>query len=92
MEQDFFYVHVELYFAGWDERIARINDPTLNLKVLWIKSYAQEEQERLEAEQAAKDGSQTPSSSASTSSVSSAQSQPPTPKQKNSPQHQHSKK
>jgi hypothetical protein len=86
-------------YLGWDERIARINDPKLNLKVLWMKSYAQEEQERREAEEQAKRGEVTPaptlasgsgsgsSSSSSSSSSASAHSQPPTPKQKNSPQH-----
>jgi hypothetical protein len=61
---------------SWDERIAKIKDPNCKLKVLWMKSYAEEERER---EQLEKKESQNSSSSST--------SQPSTPKQKNSPQH-----
>jgi len=70
---------------SWDERIAKIKDPNCKLKVLWIKSYAEEEREREQLENSKKESNQQTSSSSSAS-------QPSTPKQKNSPQHNNSSK
>jgi len=79
------YEEIEKFMKdSWDERIRRINDPSLNLKVLWIKSFAEEERERLAAEAAA--SKQRAVSGRSSTSSNSPSSQSPTPpKKKGSP-------
>jgi len=69
---------------SWDERVAKINDPNSKLKVLWIKSFAEEERERELEEQSKKEKE---SQSSSSASASTSTSQPSTPKHKNSPHH-----
>jgi len=80
------YEEIEKFMKdSWDERIRRINDPSLNLKVLWIKSFAEEERERLAAEAVAT--KQRVSSQSSISSCSSTSQSPTPPKKKGSPNH-----